>query len=436
MYCEILSTLYVKSNGDIPCHDDYGERIILTNLNESPTIDKIIASKQFNSIERRLSSSSIPWENICDKCAFFRPDQNFENRIRQFHINKIQIESSLACSLNCWGCSRREQVKQRRGNLLLDLKNFETLMISCAEQNYNVEWIEYCGQGEPLSHPKFSQFLKIVSEVLPNTKQRLITNANYDFNACIGEETLHEIIVSSDGASQETYEIYRSGGSFEKCIRFMTDAIRRKSANNNPSVVWKYILFDHNDSDEEITKANKIAQTIGVDRLLFVLTHSKGKSKRYTNENFINILNLAPSALINFTPIQNSDTYLGYPTDNSLPDQNKEQFLFCLDEIKMLDKQHLLLKGWVSTLDFLKINRLNIVANSQSVGQINVSEKRNDVLQYFNAKGDLDLGFASVIKTTQLDPNAILCLEITPQSFSKNFDTKKYHVSFKPLRLS
>ena len=39
-----------------------------------------------------------------------------------------------------------------------------------------------------------------------------------------------------------------------------------------PFINWRYILFTHNDSDEEMTRARKMASEIGVDRLCWELT--------------------------------------------------------------------------------------------------------------------------------------------------------------------
>jgi hypothetical protein len=44
-------------------------------------------------------------------------------------------------------------------------------------------------------------------------------------------------------------------------------------------------LFEHNDSDEEIERAQAIAEDLGVDSLLFVITNSKWRSRRFTVDN-------------------------------------------------------------------------------------------------------------------------------------------------------
>ena len=59
---------------------------------------------------------------------------------------------------------------------------------------------------------------------LPGTRQRLITNGNYAFRNKI-KTPLDEIIVSCDGYSPESYAQYRVGGSVERVLAFMADAV-------------------------------------------------------------------------------------------------------------------------------------------------------------------------------------------------------------------
>ncbi len=68
-------------------------------------------------------------------------------------------------------------------------------------------------------------------------------------------------------------------------------------------MVWKYILFEFNDSDEEIWEAQNVAQELKVDALLFVYTHSKFKSQRYTIKNAADFPIYYANVKTNATPI-------------------------------------------------------------------------------------------------------------------------------------
>ena len=79
---------------------------------------------------------------------------------------------------------------------------------------------------------------------------------------------------SIDGSSQDTYVKYRQRGNFDKAIanlRAMADE-KQKSGRDVPFLNWRYILFNWNDSDEEMNRARQLAAEAGVDRLCWELT--------------------------------------------------------------------------------------------------------------------------------------------------------------------
>ena len=278
MPCRILRSLYLRANGEIPCDDDFGEQMILGWIpknSQSFSPKSLFTNEKYLHIVDSFRSGSMPWGRICDRCALNRksdpPDNHLEHRV----ISYFQIEPTLACSLKCPGCSRAQQIKSRPGPHHLDLRQLRTLINGLTSEGYVVHNIDYCGQGEPLDHPEFSKIVEILREAYPVAKQRVITNGNHVYNNKLSDVFIEDILVSIDGAKQDSYEKYRIGGNFETAVRFTEDA---KLSNIKQRVIWKYILFDHNDSIEEIELAEEIARKIGVDALQFVRTHSAGKS--------------------------------------------------------------------------------------------------------------------------------------------------------------
>ena len=85
---------------------------------------------------------------------------------------------------------------------------------------------------------------------------------------------IDEVTFSIDGATPESYVQYRQRGDFAKAIRNLTALVdeKRKNGLDVPFVNWRYILFTHNDSDEEMDLARKMAAEIGVDRLSWEIT--------------------------------------------------------------------------------------------------------------------------------------------------------------------
>ena len=278
MQCNILKHLYLKSNGDIRCDDDYGERILLGRISAgqpfSPT--QFFSSRAFNDIKLALAENRPPWGDVCQQCVFYRSgkiEDTFQNKL----IRKIQIEPSLLCALRCPACSRIEQLKAGRKPALLSKDILKNLLDGLLREQFQIEMFEFCGQGEPLDHPNFPELCQMLNRAFPSAQVNLVTNGNFIASEKLSGCDLTEIIVSIDGAEQSSYEQYRRKGHISRCVAFATDA---KKMLPNSRVIWKYILFSHNDSDREILLAQKMADQIGVDEIRFVHTEYGPASKR------------------------------------------------------------------------------------------------------------------------------------------------------------
>lgn len=270
MQCNILKNFYVKSNGDIRCDDDYGERKLLGKLNQSEDFSPKVFFNNSNymAIRKGHSTNVPPWGETCEKCVFYRSGQS-EDMITSKSITKIQLEPSLLCSLACPGCSRVAQIKAGRKPLIMSENILDNLLKGLLKENYSVERFELCGQGEPLNHPAPDKLIKLINSAYPNADVSLVTNGNFSLEKKLIESFLTEIIISVDGAYQDSYEKYRINGNIEQSVQFMDDA-RKKYPK--AKIIWKYVLFTHNDSDEEIITAQRIADRIQVDELRFINT--------------------------------------------------------------------------------------------------------------------------------------------------------------------
>lgn len=303
MNCEILETIYVRSNGDIPCDCDAGEKILLGRINTldpSWNIQDILANNQYASIRKSLSANVPPWGNVCVSCAWFRSPEPFFDGLSRRQVRKIHIEPSLACNLECPCCSNKSQRETRPHPFLMEIGVFDVLLKSLVENSYAVGEVEYCGQGDPLMHPRIGDFLRRAREWYPQVRQRLITNGNFDYQEVLAGEFIDEIIISCDGVFQESYKKYRVGGNVERVFSFMT-AIPKSVGGKKQNIVWKYILFEFNDSEDEIIEAQRRAQLLGINTLVFVFTHSRFKSVKYRPETLSSLPILFPNVTTNMT---------------------------------------------------------------------------------------------------------------------------------------
>ena len=83
---------------------------------------------------------------------------------------------------------------------------------------------------------------------------------------------LDRLIVSVDGATQETYELNRVGGEFSKVYRNMEMMVKRaKKHNSNIDLMWQFIALRNN--EHEIETARRMAQAIDIN--FFVKTFAE-----------------------------------------------------------------------------------------------------------------------------------------------------------------
>jgi len=72
------------------------------------------------------------------------------------------------------------------------------------------------------------------------------------------------MLCSIDGASQETYQKYRVGGNYELTMKNikLLNTIRKKKNLKTPVLLWRFLVFRHNQHEIEI--ARKKAKELGV----------------------------------------------------------------------------------------------------------------------------------------------------------------------------
>ena len=396
MDCEILRILYLRANGEIPCNCAAGETLNLGWLGtgEGWDVDQHFANPRYEKMRSAFAKGELPWGEVCERCVFLRKGEPYRGGPINKRLEKIQIEPSLACALRCPGCSRIHQAKVRTGPMFLRLDAYARFLTQLRDRGYSVGFFYFCGQGEPLCHPEIERVLSLTREILPTVPRIVNTNGNYGFAATLGRECPERLIVSVDGARQESYEQYRINGDIQQALDFMRDAKRLRPQT---IVEWKYILFTYNDSDAEIAEAQRLAEDLGIDALQFVLTHSQERSVRYTAENLDELPLLSPLAYIEVTPyLYNKRKYLrplAITDSRQRPDFTGANKLWCvLDEVWILGHQFGL-KGWSHVLDRVPLKQITVLVDGQVLGTAACGTPRPDVLEALPQVGHYRSGF-------------------------------------------
>ena len=181
---------------------------------------------------------------------------------------KLTIETTNICILNCPLCPTGLRILDRE-NGHMDLKLFKCLMEEVGDYLF---FIDFFNWGEP-----FIKIRNLIEMISIANKYQIITSVSTNLSLSISDDDirdllmsgLSELVFSIDGASQETYSIYRRKGNFQLVCKNMHRIMemKRQLGLRKPLVTWRYLVFSFNEN--EIEKAQQMANEIGVDRLQF-----------------------------------------------------------------------------------------------------------------------------------------------------------------------
>ncbi|WP_429930380.1 radical SAM protein [Agrobacterium vitis] len=147
------------------------------------------------------------------------------------------------------------------------------------------------GHGEPLLHKKIWEMFRYIADRYPQSINSVCTHANAKFRPEMVESGLNEILFAIDGVDQQSYAPYRVLGSFDRAYEFMKQfSLHSDKVAPHINRVWKYVVFSHNDSNEQLLRAQQLAIEAKVTNLRFVITQLGPVSNRVKDGSEIPIL--------------------------------------------------------------------------------------------------------------------------------------------------
>lgn len=196
----------------------------------------------------------------------------------------LHIEPSSQCNLFCAACTctfeRLSNNPPPRSDL--DFAIYEKVLRELGESELGIACVAFVGFGEPLFNSRTPDMVRLARSVAPAANLFLDTNGNFGERRAVelADCGLDEIRLGLDGMDQESYVGYRKSGNFAKAFAFARRLAAAIRETNSPTkVVWKYILFRHNDRDDQIIRAIELADEIGVP-IIFDLTVGDQASSR------------------------------------------------------------------------------------------------------------------------------------------------------------
>jgi molybdenum cofactor biosynthesis enzyme MoaA len=350
--CLMCTSLYVKANGELPCWDDVGENeLVFRTLDVNALADgrerNIFYSPELRYIRQSFLQGQDPFPEVCSRCAV-RGHGSLNKGIDPASMDILHLEASYLCHLSCPQCipaSFRRFIKEQPYHLTVRM--LRGLLDQLRSEGVrHIKMVHFEGRGDPLMNPGLPELIAATKAAFPDCATMVTTHASYPYKPGLVASGLDLLRASIDGAFPENYEKYRVGGNLAASLAFLSGIRNEKQrVRSSLRVEWKYILFEWNDSDEEIALASRLAANLDA-RLCFVLTHSPGRSTRFADRLSLarKLIDLAPNAFVETTfplkamGIQSEDI-------NVIVDEHIEELLSeALAAIRRLDEQSAIVK--------------------------------------------------------------------------------------------
>jgi MoaA/NifB/PqqE/SkfB family radical SAM enzyme len=196
----------------------------------------------------------------------------------------LTIEPTNLCNLHCPLCTTGAgEMKRTAGRMSL-----ETYSKIIDHLGKEILFLLIYHQGEPYINEHFFDFIRIAKE--KNIYVTTSTNGHYFIDQNITktiDSGLDSMIISVDGATQQSYEKYRIGGNLDKVLEGTARLIQEKNhrRSRTPNVALQFLVMKHNEC--EIPEIKKMADQLKVDRLLIknIEVRSLKESKEWLPEN-------------------------------------------------------------------------------------------------------------------------------------------------------
>lgn len=313
MICrQVFDAMAIHANGDIVCWCvDVEGKHVYGNVFTDRIADVYNGPAYREIREWLLQSRPDTWCPAVEyHCPLRAVPASRDLKTTECRVKLLRLEPVTYCNLRCPVCpvetgfKQRPELTETRQHKMLPLD----VMLDVIAQLPDLEILEYFDYGEPFLHKDTITFLREVRRTRPdlliatNTNGTVLTPAQIE--AIAKEGLLSRVIFSIDGATPESYKKYRIGGSFDKAfgkMKALAEACRAAGTWNKygdgprgtVQIVWQYILFEWNDSDEEIALARELAREADLP-MTWIVTSGYGASKRFLpgSQECASLLNL------------------------------------------------------------------------------------------------------------------------------------------------
>ncbi len=192
------------------------------------------------------------------------------------------IDPVNVCNLRCPLCPTGLGIQARPAGRMA-LTDFKRVIDEVTPYAYRVDLYNW---GEPLLHPEIFEMVEYAS------RRRISVSLSSNLNRLdahmarrLVESGLAQLVVSIDGATQESYSAYRRGGQLDRVLSNLRLLLstRRSLHSRRPFIIWRMLIGKHNEG--EIASVRSMAHQMGVDAFatgaLFVDTQNQEQIEKW-----------------------------------------------------------------------------------------------------------------------------------------------------------
>jgi len=240
------------------------------NLNVMP-LTEILRSTTAERLQGSITDGSYRYCNSA-QCSYIL-DRRYvgvpwntdtpERRIR--HI-RLAIDNS--CNLSCPSC-RTGQIFERDKSRLAKRFNMADKIIEFIRQQSHTVNVHVGSDGDPFASLVYRYFIRHTKSLVNvrytvQTNGLLVKKMYQKHKDMFGK--LNTLNISIDGASEQTYNRLRRGGSFSKLLENL-EAIKRLKSDHGFELVMHFVV--QNDNYHELEAMSELAESFDADRMWF-----------------------------------------------------------------------------------------------------------------------------------------------------------------------
>jgi MoaA/NifB/PqqE/SkfB family radical SAM enzyme len=177
---------------------------------------------------------------------------------------RIRIEASSFCQLRCPSCpTTAGAIHPVISGGCLRFDDFRSLI----DGNPWITAVELSNYGEALLNPELIAMLQYAQHKSVAVNLHNGVNLNHcrdELLEALVKYQVQKITCSIDGASQETYRVYRVRGDFDRVIGNIKriNLFKQMYHSEVPRLLWQFVVFGHN--EHEIPVARAMAADLGM----------------------------------------------------------------------------------------------------------------------------------------------------------------------------